>query len=167
MTTLAPVETLLRLCWFQAGPQDLPYSRSLLALLVAAATALSLASLQMLPDDANPLASVLMHTLLGLATPWVLLYLRGRRNRYVQTTSAMFGTSLLLTLVVLPALMALARSPAEPVVWAAYWWLAVVIWSIAVLGHILRHALELSLPIAVGIALLYYGVSIYLNQLMG
>ncbi|MCP1675095.1 peptidoglycan/LPS O-acetylase OafA/YrhL [Natronocella acetinitrilica] len=164
---LQPLETLLRVCWFRAGPQDLPYSREWLILLVVAATALSVVSLQLLPEEDNGFGRVLLHTALGLGVPWILLQLRGRLNRYVQTASAMFGTSLLLTLFVLPPLFALGGSPGEPVVWAAYWWLAVVIWSVAVMGHIMRHALDLPLSAGVVIALLYYGLSLFLNQFVG
>ena len=160
------METLLRMCWFQAGPQDLPYSRQLLLLLVLGAGALSILSLQMLPEESRAIERVLLHTALGLAVPYALLQLRGRVNRFMQTASAIFGTSMLLTLVVLPALLALARAPDEPVVWAAYWWLGVVIWSVAVLGHIFRHALDVSLAVGVGLSLLYYGASMLLNQML-
>jgi len=160
MLRVTDVHTLARICTFRAGPQDLRHSPSLLLATVTLSVVLSLGVMASVEDSGASPGSVALHTLLGLIVPRALLQLRQRGARFIQTASAFFGTSLLLTVALLPALSV----NASPV--AALWWLVIVIWSIAVLGHILAQALDLSRTPALAIALLYFALSVWLGEVL-
>jgi hypothetical protein len=160
MLRITDLHTLARICTLKAGPQDLRYSPSLLLATVALSVLLSFGVMAGVEDSGASPGSVALQTLLGLAMPRALLQLRQRSGRFVQTASAVFGTSLLLTVALLPAL-AVSPGPA-----AALWWLLIVLWSIAVLGHILAQALDLSRSPALAIALLYFGFSVWLGEVL-
>jgi len=165
MLRSADFNVLIRICLLRSGPQDLRYSTSLLGTLVVLSALLSLAVMTGLDDPGGNPASIVLHTGLGLAMPYALLQIRQLRSRYVQTTSAFFGTSLLLTAALLPAL--LASSGPSPALWPALWWLGIVIWSIAVLGHILMQSLDVSRGVALALAVGYFVVSIWVGQVIG
>lgn len=161
----ADFNVLVRICLLRSGPQDLRYSPSLLMALVVLSALLSFAVMSGLDDPGGNPASILLHTGLGLAMPYALLQIRRLGSRYVQTASAFFGTSLLLTMALLPAL--LASSGSSPTLWPAIWWLGIVIWSIAVLGHILTQSLDVSRGVALALAIGYFVISIWIGQVIG
>jgi len=147
--------TCLRdICLFRAGPQDLPFSPVLAVRLSALLIGLGVvgAWVQGVPDHQWPLRLGLMLVFL-VGPPWLLLRLRGRASRFVQTLSAMAGVGVLYNVLALPLLMALAgggeaigRDPG--LVLVAWVLLALTLWRVLVAGHVWRHALDL--PAGVG-----------------
>src|SRR6516164_2180970 len=73
------------------GPQDLPASRLLLALTVAGYLAINFTVSSLLPQGGPWLEALLVATL------FTLLWLAGRPERTLQTTSAVFGFQAVLT----------------------------------------------------------------------
>lgn len=165
MLRSADFNTLVRICLLRSGPQDLRYSTSLLGTLIVLSVLLSFAVMSGLDDAGGNPASIVLHTGLGLAMPYALLQLRRLGSRFVQTASAFFGTSLLLTMALLPAL--LASTGPSSALWPALWWLGIVIWSIAVLGHILMQSLDVSRGIALALAIGYFVISIWVGEVIG
>ncbi len=97
---LALLTTLFDIARCRRGPQDLPVSRSLLALLLFAYGVLTFAQARLsgwTAANAAPLVGV--EILMLLAWVWILLAFFGRRARFPQTMSAVFGIMILLTLV--------------------------------------------------------------------
>ncbi|MDZ7747856.1 MAG: hypothetical protein U5K43_02645 [Halofilum sp. (in: g-proteobacteria)] len=96
---------------------------------------------------------------LALQVAFVLgaLRLTGRPERFRQTFTALCGTGALLVLLTWPLLdVLLEREPGEDLFALAMLALfAVYGWSVVVVGHILRHALDLGLGRAVLLALAY------------
>ncbi len=143
MPALLPVARhLLEIALLRRGPQDLPYSPTLLALAVAASTIGSV-----LAQGANrlPLLSLALIVAYTAAFLHGVLQMRQLTARFLQTATAVFGTDAIITLAALPVLGALggpdAGQPGSGVVLA---YLALVGWNVAVLAHILRHALDTS-----------------------
>ena len=90
-----------------------------------------------------------------------LLYVQWKRERIVQTLTALAGTGALITIVSLPIsgwFRGADKESGEGGL-AVLMLLLLVGWSLAVVGHILRHALDL--PIAGGtlVAVAYFAVS--------
>ncbi|MGY6518831.1 MAG: hypothetical protein ACXIUZ_08955 [Lysobacteraceae bacterium] len=140
------------LCLFRIGPQDLPYSlpdaRLLSALLMLLAgvglAGHGVAVVDMLPRLLLALAFLLLPA-------WLLLRLRGRPERYVQTLTAIAGVGVLYNLLVLPlAMLVQGADPRSSPVAGLLAWLVIALtfWRIAVSGHIWRHALDI--PFAFG-----------------
>ncbi len=163
-----PLRTFLRILLFQAGPQDLPDSRFLLQLCwVLYFFAGLLVSLPNLSPLAALGASLLDTGLLSMLI-WTSLRVRGYGHRIAQTLTAALGSLCLLTLLallldgwyflldetfdsgsgMLPTLIVIG----------------LVLWSLAVLGHVLRQALSVALPAAAGLSLAYLALSYQLTS---
>ncbi len=144
------------LCLLRSKPQDLPSSPVLLSLTF---TLNVLAGLLLIGDvRPNPAIAFLESftgALLLLGSLWVLLSLRGMRARFIQSATALMGSGFLFSLIALP-LIVLANSggDTEPNL-ASTLLLLLVIWSIIVLSHIMRHTFTLPFSLALGLSVLY------------
>jgi uncharacterized membrane protein YjgN (DUF898 family) len=144
------------------GPQDLPHSPALLGGLILADLVVSLGFVQAIaPKAGQNLAGVaLLQLSLLLGLPYVVLQLARRTARFNQTASALVGVDLVFTLLAIPLLLGIApaagQSPNALQSLLALAAIALVSWQLVVRGHILRHALELSLAQGVLIALIFF-----------
>jgi hypothetical protein len=145
------------LCLLRAGPQDLPHSRVLLWLTLAAYILVSfLMSVPGYPAGvAVQMALVDLALLLVFATS--LLYLTAKTARLNQTLTALAGTGTLLGLIALPLVQLLfkGQESGQLSLLASVFWLLLFGWSLLVVAHIMRHALAVSLPVALGVSILY------------
>ena len=141
----------------RARPQDLPASDSLLLGSVAAAIGASMLAIRRLYPPDLALARIGMDLLLQLGFVVAALRITGRPERFRQTFTALCGTGALLVLLTWPLIeIVLERGPEETLFGVALITLfAVYGWSVVVVGHILRHALDIGLGKAVGISLAY------------
>ncbi|HXH02335.1 MAG TPA: hypothetical protein VNN09_03340 [Candidatus Competibacteraceae bacterium] len=127
------------------GPQDVPASEVLLRLTLVAYLLSGWLVLWLL---GGPFFSALLQALvdLGLLSglSYVLLFLAGYPERYPQTLTALAGTGTLLGLVGLPILAWLQRVEGmrEAMALPSLFYLLLLVWNVALIGHILRHALS-------------------------
>jgi hypothetical protein len=153
----SPLIMLYRLyfgiCRFRRQPQDVPYSRELFGLTLAgymlACVALNLVSYPLQPA----LTAGVVEGILLVAVTWALLGLRRLPQRWLQTATALAGVGTLFTLLAIPLFLWLSAGQAAagrggP---AAILILMLIVWNIAVMAHVLRHAL--SGPFALGVLL--------------
>jgi len=157
------VRLLLQIALLKRGPQDLPVSRTLLALTACAYAGLTalVSGLLPPPDSTAPRTAVSPLPLaveIAFTLAWyvVVLALLGRRERFLQTTSAVFGVQ---TLLMQPLLLSvwLMRRYGQDATWQlpiAVAGLAVVIWLIAANSHIVKAALEWSSAASVALVIL-------------
>lgn len=149
----ALLDLFLDICLFRRGPQDVPPSEMLLRLCLAA---YGLSYLLLLLIDVDPptaLLLVVVDLLLLIGLAQAALTLNGYRDRLLQTLTALAGTGTLLQMLSLPVTVWLQQEVARdgiPVL-PLLLWFALLIWSIAILTHILRQALSAAL----GLGLLY------------
>jgi hypothetical protein len=158
----------LDICLLRAGPQDLPASQTLLGLSVSSYVVVSLLlSLPAYPVGTAVLAAVLDLGLLS-AFAAALLYLFGKWARLPQTLTALTGTGALLGLLALPLVTVLFQgSEKSPLAgFAALFWLFLFGWSLLVVAHIMRHALAIAFPYAIGVSVLYALVALQLMALL-
>ncbi len=153
-TLLAMFVDLARL---RGHPGSLPASATLtvlLALLYAAASALQ--SLLAYGGE-HLLGRTLVDLGFTLALVWLLLAVARRAHRYGQTVSAVLGTSVLLTPVML--LLLSLRGAAEAAPWVALLlWagsVALIVWYTLIVAHILRAALETGFVTSLALAFTY------------
>jgi hypothetical protein len=143
------------LCLLRANPQDMPASQALLSITFICNV---LAGLLLIGDVRPHPATALFESFLGatllLSTLWVMLSLSKMRARFTQSATALMGSGLLLSLIALPLLVLAGSSQSEPNL-AGVLLLLLVMWSIIVLGHIVRHTFTLPLSAAIGVSLLY------------
>jgi len=129
------------------GPEDLPASRFLLGLVTIAYLLTGAASVSFYTDSAAAAAQQLAVDLgltYGFFTLLLLLYRKGPRA--LQTLTAILGTGALLSLIALPLtawLQTVDINASEGAAAPAIGIYLVVLWSIAVTGHILHRALDI------------------------
>jgi hypothetical protein len=142
------LRTWLDMCRLRAAPQQVPASPWLLGLALVCYSLVGIAVA--LPGSGWSMALLL--TVLDLAVlaglTGLVLSVTGKLARLNQTLSALAGTGALLGLLAVP----LVLTAPEPVpAWAGLLWLVILFWSLAVRGHILRHALDI--PFGMGLLL--------------
>lgn len=165
-------ELFFDICLLRRGPQDLPASPGLLRLaaIVYAVVALTLALVG--SEIGRAAAQVLIDIVLTLAFVHGLLRWKGHAERVVQTLTAMFGVSAILTAMGLPLLFWLRRFVDDQGMVGAggdlpsFLWFLLFMWSLLVSGHILRNALEIRLGTAVLMAGVYTFGSISITGLL-
>ncbi len=140
---------LIDLCLLRRGPQDLPFSPILARNLIIAGVALDLLYASLL-DFPQALPRIALSLAMLLAAPWLLLSVRQRRERYLQTLTALAGSSLIVAAVSLPLALYSADLPpllpgATPTPGQlAFGWLSLILvsWKLVINSHIYRHALD-------------------------
>lgn len=151
MRTFAAIALLRR------GPQDLPASAVLLVVTVLAYFAVNAAVSSVLPPVPG---RWLPHLLvdIGFTLVWYLLLLRllKRRERFLQTTTAVFGYQTLLAPVWVASAWLIRHYQNDTTLLfvASLVGISMLVWILAVNGHILRAALEWPLAACIGLVLL-------------
>ena len=160
------VEIFGDLVLLRRGPQDLPYSTQLLAVLIVACVVVQ-AVARTIPAPiglGESFLSTLIETLLVLAALRLALRMRGLGSRFVQAGSGLVGCNLIFTLINIPVALAFGKFPIEagrlvpeqvtptqmmlfPLIFA------LGIWQLAAVANVLRHSLNLTL--AGGIAVIF------------
>lgn len=152
------------ICLLRAGPQDLPVSRVLLGLMLSGYLLVS--TLVSLPGYPVATAMQIAVTDLGLLLAFAgsLLFITGNMARLNQTLTALAGSGVLLGLLALPLVQSLyqAQDAEQVSVAVLMFWLLLMGWSLLVVAHIIRHALSVTLPIGVGLSVLYTLVAMQL-----
>jgi hypothetical protein len=148
---------VMDLCHLRRGPDEMPYSPVLLALLIVAGVLLDVVTGRLLGAGANVLLRSLVSTAVVLALCWIALRIRRLENRYVQTASALVACSIVFSLLVLPLAWLSGPAPATPAemtprhVLLSWAMLGLIVWNLVVVAHIVRRALEA--PFGFGLAL--------------
>jgi len=151
------IRVLWDICRIKAGPQDLPKGYNLLIAAVLSGVIIDSFSSSILITkfSLSDIAQiVIVYNVLLLAAVYLLLKLIGYAERAVQTLTAIAGSGLLISLVLLPGLI-MMNTAAEEAKSFAIFILIDNIWRIAVNAHIFRHALSVSLLMAMILSVSY------------
>ncbi len=142
---------------WRRGPQDLPAVGILLPLTIGAYVSISVALGEALPALRDGWApQVLADTAFIALWYWLLLAFARRRERYLQTAAALFGLQTVLAAPTIVSTWLVERFAHDTVLLAVAYIgvLAVFVWTVAAVGHVLRSALERSLGLCMVLALL-------------
>lgn len=163
--TISEIQTIVRpfveICLLRRAPQELPHSTFLLAIMLVAHTVLSILLNAVVLDGWTAILAGVTDTLLVSVLTASLLFLHGFKARIVQTLSAMTGTGAIISLLAIPLFTWHAGAQQSGTVSApgSLMMFGIVVWSLAVSGHILRHALSVSFFLGILIAVAFYGIS--------
>jgi len=144
---------LFAICRFKKGPEDLPYSFTLLKITVAAFAAVRV----LMRYSGGHLLRALIETgteivYIGLFSA-AMLHTSRHLNRFYQVASAFFGGYALIGFLALPAvLMLLAGQPGGL---AVIMLIGITAWFCAVTAHIVYHALAPNILLSLGWALAF------------
>lgn len=148
------MKTFLDICLFRRGPQDLPASAFFLGIVLFANTLVGLLILSMEAPFLTAVPQFLVSIALLAGFSWILLALNGKAIRFRQTLTALLGADTVISLVALPFLIWISLN--QSFGWAYYILLGSMLWSVAVVGHIIRHALSSSYLFGLGLSILYF-----------
>lgn len=143
------------ICCFRKGPQDLPASPELLSLCLLGYgfSSFLLAVTSQEPDIA--IATALIDTLLLALLCYVLLLLRRLPGRWLQATTALSGIGIIFSLAAVPMSFWLANIERDNALLLPVFLIVILllVWNIAVMAHIMRHALSTSFTLGLLAAL--------------
>ncbi len=162
MHTLLTLWThFFNLCRFKLAPQQLPASSTFTFVLLVAYVLMDF--VHEVDRLAAPLAFVSSMVDVGLSVILTtsLLLLTRRKVRIWQTLSALAGANIVLGVLALPLVywFDYARDAGFDSSLPILLLLGIIVWSIAVTGHILRHALDSSLYVGIVVSILYSVIS--------
>ena len=145
------------ICRLKSKPQDFPGRASLLLIVVLAGIVIDSFSSSILIPSLSGLEVVqiiVLYNLVLLASVYILLKLVGFAERSIQTITAIAGSGLFISLVLLPALLVLntANEASKSFVLLI---LVDNIWRISVNAHIFRHALSINKLMAMILSVSY------------
>jgi hypothetical protein len=154
MAMAALLQLLFNMCLLRQAPQDIPYSKTLLNVLILIYAVIAFLTLAPPDDFLKTLMEITFEMSVTAGFVWGLLAASNKLPRYCQTLCAFLGTDALIGFFALPVLAASA---------SAYWntevviaaLTALILWHWLVCGHIIRHALSQSLSFGLGVAFLY------------
>jgi len=139
------------------APQDLPASMPVFVLAVSFNVIVATIGVADIIPGVSAMAAAMTDAVIMLVMLRLVLMTQNRAARYVQTATAIFGSGIVLGLVALPLQLALdpnaQGNEISAIVSMAY--LLLLIWSQLVIAHVLRHALDISFALGIGLALVY------------
>ncbi|BAZ93163.1 site-specific recombinase [Thiohalobacter thiocyanaticus] len=152
---------MLDLCLLRVGPQRLPPARELLWLFVALYMTLGTMVYLSRYELRFAFGASLVETLLIAAFIQLLLRAWGRPERFTQTLTALLSAWTLLGLLVAPLIYATRDlEPGGQEALLVFVGMTLYLaWSLAVLGNILHHALEIPLYGGIGLGVIYFLLS--------
>jgi hypothetical protein len=162
LTALSTIsKAFLDICLLRKGPQDLPKSTELLVLCLFMYTLIDV----LLTVQSRPFVDALMVSFVDagflLLVTFLILKQHKHLERWHQTMTALFGTGVVLGIFIFPLVFGGIQNQYEA--WLqqiiVLLFLIMVIWNVAVLAHIVRHAMSTSTGIGVMIAILYIWMS--------
>ena len=160
--------TVFHICLLRAGPQDLPASPTLLGLAFGACVfAIWMVSAPGL-GAANAAWLAVTDIVIIVVLAHFALWVRNFPNRQVQTLTALFATGALFGLIGWPLIQwrEALGDQIEDIVRPTILLLVLTLWNLAVIGHILRHALSTSLFNGILLAILYMMISLTVYQMV-
>ena len=150
------VRYFVALCLMRATPQQLPASTALFWLVSTAYWLVSVMLVVKVPLTLPAAAGASLLDILSLLGVLRLaLQVTGRTARFTQAATALLGSSFLFGMAALPLLSWGVDGQGRAVPGVAMVQLLLAVWSLMVMGHILRHTFEISQGRGLAIAVLY------------
>ena len=143
----------IRVALFKSPPQELPASSSVLAIAIAMSLMVGVARYLLVGAEFYSVFRIFLELVIPGVLLFLLLSFYKFHNRFSQTFAAICGSGAIiyaLAMPVLPSFFAAAESPQREL--SVYLIIAIDLWSVAVLAHILRHAVNVGLATGISLA---------------
>jgi len=153
------IDVFWKICLFKLAPQDLPAS-SYLLLVATLAYGLAgiLVGLMSLSPGQAFIYGVLDIALVGSMTQ-LLLWIKEMGPRFQQAFTALMGTGAIMGFLALPLVFLQIQAGDQPALLPSVMLLGLVMWSLGIVGHILRHTISAPFFVGVLLAVMYMYVS--------
>ena len=152
---------ILAILLLRAGPQHLPYSLSLFAILTLLYLASGVLVLTTAMSSAQAVANMVLDVVVLLAFSYFCLSLLKYKARFVQMVSALAGIGIVCHLLAWPLFMQLQdmQEQEQGVKIAALLMLLLISWQVLVFAHVFRHAMKMSMMRALALSFGYLFLS--------
>ncbi len=150
------------LCLLRAKPQDIPASGILLGLVIVANVLVGVLAFSGLYGGvARALMAGVVESLFFLTTLGLLLYFKGVTPRFNQAATALLGSSTLLAVILIPLYSMSGTGTDHTAVTAVadLGALALLIWSLLIMGHVIRHTIGITFGHGIMFAMTYFLLS--------
>ena len=147
------IKLVFDICLFKKGPQDLPYSKWLLQLLLVVYVSIRVLMLSIHFAWLDVLLQVIVEIVLVAGFIWMMLSVARKQGRFYQVVCAVLGTDALISFFSLPGIATLETGQGGLLVFLVM--LVLIVWHWTVTGHIISNALEKPLSFSLGLAFLY------------
>ncbi len=146
------------ICLLRKGPQDVPVAYILFWPLLLVGITVDLAIAVNFVDFQQALLVVVANTMLLLGVVTILLFVLGYVTRIVQTLTSLIGSGLVFSFIRLPILFIIKLAPQSTSLFGSME-IVILVWSLVVIAHILRHALSVQPFLAGALAFGYFILS--------
>ena len=145
------------ICCFRLKPQDVPAASELLLLCLLAYAGSSFFFTIIIQSSALALLIASVHTLVLSLFTYLVVSAWRVPQRWYQVTTALAGTGVIFNLVATPPYFFLVNLPEGHSLLVLLFLLVIIlmVWNIAVMTHILRHALDASVALGLLVSLIY------------
>jgi len=158
------VITLLKvffdICFLRRNPQSLPRSSELLVICLFAYTLIDILLVSQTGPLIDAILAAAIETFVLMLMTYLILKMHDLQVRWNQTVIALAGVGFLFGLLALPlfygGLLVDSEKTSVPLLFI---FLALVIWNIVVIGHILRHAIDTTLGFGIVLGVIYIWVT--------
>ncbi len=147
------------ICRFRRNPQDMPSSQAAMTLVIGIYILVGIVVSSIHLAFSTTILTIAVDTVLLLSFAHVSLWITGLSNRANQTIIALAGTGSLFTLMSIPFLLILKDVPAGQSSDASIFMFPLLFWYIAVIGHIMKNALNMPAWAGLSIGIIYYIIS--------
>lgn len=151
------IKLFVDICCLTKAPQDIPYSATLLKVLIIIYSGIAFLILPPEQTIFTEALEVLCELILMVTFVWLMLFIYGKLPRFTQVLSAFVGTDALISFLALPAMMALMADRWIDI--SSITLLGLMAWHWVICGHIIRHALAQSFLFGLGMSFLYLVIS--------
>ena len=159
---------ILAIMLLRAGPQDIPYSAALFAMLVLLYVASGVLVLTTSMDVGQAVANMVVDVALLTAFSYVCLALLKYRARFVQTVSALAGVGIVYHLLAWPLFIGIQDVQANEQGAAIFGLLMLMLisWQVLVFTHVFRHAMQMSMGRALALSFGYLFLSMAVAEVI-
>ena len=170
------VRLFISIALFRKGPQDVPYSVFLLAVLIAATFTIDLLTYLLPSSREEPLAvSIIIRYLLAVNVAsfmmvYLIFFMHRHQNRFVQSITTMYGIDLMISILSIPVhLLLIVASNYEIsglAIIGILFIMFLIFWNLSVYMHIFRFGLGISFLHAGMLSLVLFVLSISISNLL-
>lgn len=150
---MALIQLFIEICLFRKGPQDTPASPLLLWLSLAAYLLVGIVLLGLEAEWPLAVVESAVELLILLGFLWLVLMLNGKPQRWQKAATAMLGSDVVISALAIPLVAWMIFVPDAPGIHLILF--AMMLWHVAVVAHILRHALSKPWPQGLLLAVTY------------
>jgi hypothetical protein len=160
---VALIKLFVDIVLFRKGPQDVPASQLLLGLCLLAYLLIGEVMLLLEETLLRATLQVLLDAAILTGFVTITLKIAGFGARILQTLTALLAVDALISILAFPVMISVSSGAERG---GGYLLVGLMVWHLAVMAHIFRHALSRSLWVGYAVAMLYTLMSFQVLQLL-